>query len=469
MKKALSPGLYKWLALFTVSTGTFLGTMDSTMVNIAIPHFTQVFRVGPSVALWVALAFMLGSTGSMLTLGRAADVFGRKRVCVLGFLLVVVGLGLCALSQNIWQLIAFRVVQSIGAAMLVAVANAIITTAFPAEERGRAIGIAGIAVGAGLTSGPAIGGFLLDTLGWRAIFYVRLPFAIAALLLGVFVLREQGTGERRGHFDVKGALSLFLGLVSLLVGVNQGNTLGWTSPVVVACLAAGTGLFAAFIFIEMKVAQPVVALNLFRQRLFAVASASLAIVFVASRMANFVLPFLLIQALALAPLEAGLILMTTPLCMLLVSPLAGRLSDRIGSRLLTTAGLVAVSCGYFLVSRLGIDSSPHTIVLSLLLVGIGMGLFESPNSSSIMGSVPSRRLGTASAMIGTLRTVGQSTGIAIGGAIFAGSLTHHASGGVALASLAERQVVALAFHNTIVVAMVICACAALVAALRGRG
>lgn len=231
-------------------------------------------------------------------------------------------------------------------------------------------------------------------------------------------------------------------------------------------------MFAVFILVETKVAQPVVALNLFRRRLFATASASLAVVFIASRMTQFVLPFLLIQGLLLSPSKAGLFMMTLPLCMLLVSPLAGRLYDRIGSRMPTTAGLIAVAIGYFLVSKLGIDSTPRVIVPSLVLVGIGFGFFETPNSSSIMGSVSDRRLGTASAMIGTLRTVGQSAGLALGGAIFASGLTRYATqvaGNGVLASLAERQAVASAFHSTMMVAIVVCACAALVAMLRGRG
>jgi MFS family permease len=217
-----------------------------------------------------------------------------------------------------------------------------------------------------------------------------------------------------------------------------------------------------FVWVELRTAQPVVDLGLFRARLFASSGISLTVLFIASRMFQFVFPFFLLQGLEWSSSEAGLVMMSTPLTMLVVSPVAGRIYDKIGSQALASIGLVCVALAYFLLSGLAMDASIASIVPRLALLGFGFGLFESPNSGSILGAVPTRRLGTASAMIGTLRLVGQSTGLAIGGAVFAGGLAYHTI------DSPYAEAVSLAFRGTVVVSVAVCAFGALVSALRGR-
>jgi len=200
---------YKWLVLLTLSIGTFMVTLDSSIVNISLPRLTEVFNTEPSIVLWVTVAYLLVSVGLMLSIGKLGDLFGRKRVYISGLTLFTIGLVLCAISQSVVQLILARVVQAIGSAMVIALGNAIITTVFPAQERGKALGLLGAIVSTGLLSGPVIGGVLLDALDWRAIFYVRIPVGIIGLVMSWIFLREQERKNTDTRFDWGGAITLF--------------------------------------------------------------------------------------------------------------------------------------------------------------------------------------------------------------------------------------------------------------------
>jgi len=202
---------YKWLVLLSLSIGTFMSTLDASIVNISLPRLTEVFNTEPSIVLWVTVAYLLVSVGLMLSIGKLGDLFGRKRVYVSGLAIFTIGLVLCSLSQSVVQLILARVVQAIGSAMVIAVGNAIITAVFPAQERGKALGLMGAIVSTGLLSGPVVGGFLLDVLDWRAIFYVRIPVGIIGLVMGWMFLREQEKSSSGTRFDWGGAVTLFGG------------------------------------------------------------------------------------------------------------------------------------------------------------------------------------------------------------------------------------------------------------------
>ena len=218
--------------------------MDASIVNISLPALVDVFDTGLSTVIWVLLAYMLTIAGLMLPLGKAGDTLGRKRVYTLGFALFTLGLALCALSQNITQLIIFRVIQGVGAAMIVAIGTAIVTATFPPQERGKAIGIMGTAVGLGLLSGPALGGWFIDTFGWRSIFYLRLPVSILGMAMAWVILREDNSSKSSKGFDFWGATTLFIGLASLLFALNQGQPRGWSSPLVLGFGAVGIRVVA---------------------------------------------------------------------------------------------------------------------------------------------------------------------------------------------------------------------------------
>jgi EmrB/QacA subfamily drug resistance transporter len=466
-----SPGRYKWLALFTVSLGTFMATLDSSIVNIALPQLAEVFDTEPSVVLWVTVAYLLVSVGLTLTLGRLGDALGRKRIYVTGLVLFTVGLTLCSVSQSVVQLILARVVQATGLSMIVAVGNAIITAVFPDENRGKALGILGGIVSAGLLSGPALGGLLLDLFDWRALFYLRIPVSLIALAMAATKLREQPKDSSGFAFDWKGAATLFGGLSCFLLFVNLGGRMGFGEAPVLILGGGAAVLLAGFIRIERRAPHPILNLALFRNRLFAAGIVSMGAMFVAAAASTFLGPFYLIEGTGRTAAEAGLVFAVTPASGLIVGPLSGWLSDRIGYRVLCTLGAGFITAGLFLLSRLGMEASTADIVLRFVVLGVGIGMFSSPNNSSVMGSVPQERLSTASAMIATTRQTGMSSGMAIAGAIFTSREAFHATrlaGQGLSAGVIDSMALISGYQDSLTVAAIICSVAIVASWLRGR-
>ncbi len=470
MNKAEIRVPYKWKAMVAGALGALVSTMDMGMMRIALPRLGEVFEVGPNSVIWVQLIYLMVGTGMMLTIGKVADTFGRKRVFSLGLVVSSLGLLLCSLSQNFGQLLSARFVFAIGATMSIATVNAIITAAFPAKERGKALGIIGAVVSMGLLSGPAVGGILLDTLGWRSIFLLRLPLSVLGVVIAFLLLKEETLPEHRGRFDLVGAGIILLASPSLLFVLNRGQSLGWTSPLVLIMGIGGLLLLCLFIVAERRAVQPVLELKLFSSRLFSTASGSHVLLYMSTTAVDFTMPFYLIQSLSLPASEAGLLLVTVPAVRLVISPLSGRLSDRWGTRLLCGSGLVLIAAGIFLLRRFGIDTPVTDIVPVLVVVGLGMGLFIIPNTSAIMGTVSQERLGTAAAMVGLLRQLGMSIGLAIAGSLFASSSLSHATE-LAPRGLSSEAVLSLSTANgmqdTLLVALIFTAISFIISALRG--
>jgi EmrB/QacA subfamily drug resistance transporter len=259
----------KWLALITVAIGTYMSTLDSSIVNISFPRLTTVFHTDPSVVLWVSVAYLLVSVSLVFVFGKVGDVYGRKKVYAIGFGIFTIGLILCTLSQNIAQLIGARVIQGVGAAMTVAIGTAIVTAAFPPQERGKSLGIIGAVVSVGLLSGPVIGGVLVDALDWQSIFYITIPVALVGMVMAFTSLKEQKVETARYPFDWRGAVSLSIGLACLVLFFNIGGETSFGSWPVLALGVGCVTLITTFILIERKIEHPVLDLTLFRIRLFA--------------------------------------------------------------------------------------------------------------------------------------------------------------------------------------------------------
>ncbi len=461
----------KWVSFATVATGTVMGTMDSSIILISLPALTDVFHTSPSIVLWLTLAYNLVLTGTVLIMGRVADILGRKRVYSTGFIVFTAGLILSSLAQDVFQLIACRIFQAVGSAMLHSSANAIVTTIFPPKEKGKAMGILEAVAGAGLMAGPALGGMILDAFGWRAIFYLRIPISVIGSFAAWKLLKEMGSPEKNRGFDFRGAGLLFGGLSSLLFAVNQAQEKGWTSVFVLGFLAVGAAALAGFIRTEGRTPHPVVDLTLFRNRAFAAGNSMLILYHVGSAILLFTVPFFMIAAAGYSSSQAGLALMVFPMMLLLVAPLSGWLSDRIGSRLLTSVGLGLQCVGLFIVSRTGLDASLPDVVIRLALTGLGTGLFTTPAYNIILGSAPGNRLGTASAMIPTMRNVGGACGMAVGGAIFVSRKAYHLASSPAVLPVGSPENLAIAggFHDTLTVAALISATAVTVSVLTRGG
>lgn len=457
----------KWAVLAGVGLGNFIGPMDISSVNLALPSLALAFNVPPSVIVWVTLVNTLTIAGSALTLGRLGDTLGRRQVYIYSFVVFTLGLTLCSLAQNLPQLLAFRVVESVGAAVHIANARPILVSAFPPQERGRALGIAVSIVGLGIMVGPVLSGFMLEWLDWRAVFYMRIPLGLLALALAIIFVKEPKRTPSSESFDLLGALVLPGGLTGLLVGLNQGPSLGWGSPPVVGLVSLGLLLLSFFFVVELRVAHPILELRLFRNRLFAASCASFFFYFASGVVVDFLLPFYLIRGLALPFSRAGFLAALAPLMMLTLSPLSGWLSDRVESRLICTAGLLGLGAGVFFLSLQDPSATLVTLVAALVVLGIGQAVFQSPNQSCVLGSVPSDRLGTASAVIATMRTVSSSCALALASALFTSRQLFYAS---ALSGSANGNLaVVKGVQETLLLALALVALGVLVSSLRGKG
>jgi EmrB/QacA subfamily drug resistance transporter len=415
------PGLRRAGVVATLGVGIYLAALDISIVNAVLPVVADAFRTDLSAIQWVATVYLLVQSALLLAVGRLGDLWGHKTVYLLGLAVFVLSSAACGLATATPFLVAGRAIQAIGASMIFANLAVIMLHVFPPEQRGRAVGIQATIVYVGLATGAPLGGWLTELLGWQSVFLVNVPIGVIALLLGLRVAPSDPPVERHEPFDLVGSAVYVLGLALLLLGLNQGHAWGWISTATVGCLLLGAGLLAGWVAIELRVPSPMIDLSLFRQRAFSapVVSALLNYVAVSS---TFLLPFALIQGRGLSPAQTGLILTCQPIIMAMTASISGSLSDRIGSRAPATLGMLILSIGLFLLSRLDASTSVGLIAVMLLITGLGIGLFTSPNSSAILGAVPPQRRGVANGVLGTARTLGMVLGIGVAGAVYTTTL-----------------------------------------------
>ncbi|MGD9890653.1 MAG: MFS transporter [Dehalococcoidia bacterium] len=415
----------KWRVLVAIAFGTYVATMDFSIVNIALPTLSREFDASPDTVIWATLIFSLTATSLTLTAGRVGDLFGRRRVYLTGWIIFTIGMAGVGFTQSIGQLITLRAVQAIGMSMVVANGTAIVVDAFPASERGRALGGTNAAVGAGLMSGPILGGVILSLLDWRAIFYLRVPLGIAVFLMVLLVVRERSSIAAGRRMDIAGALTLFGALGGTILAMNRGVAWGWTSPAILGLFAIGVISLVAFIRIEGRSPGPIISLALFRIRTFSLSALSLMLNFVGQSAVTFLMPFYLIQVLDYSTAHAGLVIVTIPVLMLALAPLSGYVADRFGFRYQQALGSALVTLGLLSLTTLAADTPMAAIMARMALIGLGSAIFQSPNSSAIMGSVPPQQLGTASASVATSRNIGNATGLALMGTIVVAVASSH--------------------------------------------
>ncbi len=471
----------KWVVLGIVAIGVFMATLNSSIVNISLPTIALYFGIPLSGAIeWVVIAYLMATAAILLTAGRLADMVGKKAVWAAGLVVFTGGSALCGAAPTLWFLIAARAVQGLGGALLMAVAPAMLSTAFPKGERGRALGLNAVIVSLGISVGPTLGGFITEYFTWRWIFYVNLPVGIVGLALTLKVLTEPLRRDR-GRFDPLGAALLAVGLACLTGALSFGEELGWASVPIMVSLAVGVVALAVLPFIELRVPNPIIVFTMLRNRVFASAIVSLVLSFLALFAVSFMMPFYLEELHGFQTEEAGLLLTPLPIMLALVAPLSGFLADRIGTRWLAASGLTVGCLGLVLISTLDAHSSIWDIVWRLALIGVGQGLFQSPNNSALLGAAPPKQEGSASGFLATARVMGQSLSIALAGAIFTG--LGGASAGQALVSMQQgastsqggpagaqalQDTFVNSFHVTFLVCAGIAAIGIFTALVRGR-
>ncbi|MDI6901008.1 MAG: MFS transporter [Anaerosomatales bacterium] len=415
---ALSADRTRWWVLGTVGVGTFMSALDASIVNVALPVIREELGTSVATVEWVVTVYLLVVSATLLGFGRIADVRGLRFTYLLGFGVFISGSVLAGVSPGVGWLVASRALQAIGAAMLYASAPAILTTTFPAEERGRALGLQATMTYLGLTVGPPLGGLLVDAVTWRAIFYINVPVGLAAVLLAWRFVPKRAGGRSGEPFDARGAVLFASGLVALMVALNQGHAWGWTSAPVLSLVALSLLLFSAFVRLQRRTTHPMLDLRLFSARTFSAATAAALLNYVAVYSLIFLMPFYLIQGRGLAPGTAGLVLMAQSAVMAMVAPLSGTLSDRIGPRVPATMGLAVFSAAIIGLSLLDSDAPIAAVVVALACAGLGTGLFTSPNNSALMGAAPRDRQGIAAGVLAEARNVGMVLGVGLAGAVF---------------------------------------------------
>ena len=399
---------YRWWVLSCTSLGMLLATINSGTLIIALPDLERELHTSLLTLVWVILAYMIASTVLVLSAGRLSDLFGRKRAYVAGFVvfgLASLGAGFAADGM---QLILWRIAQGVGGAFLFANAAALVTDAFPRDQLGLAMGTNTMVAAIGLVLGPVLGGALV-TVGWQWVFWFNVPLALAGSIWGGLVLHELAKRDEARGLDPLGTLTFLVGLTGLVLGVSRGGLSGWNDPVVIVSLGAAIVLLPLFVVIEGRTTAPMLDLSIFRNRMFAAATAAAFINGLSRFALLFVFVFYFQGAQGDDPLTAGIKLTPMAIGMLIASPLAGLWADRRGSRMLAALGMVVSALALAGMTTLEPHSPYWQSTVWLLLVGIGSGMFNSPNTAAMMGTVPAHRRGIAAGA----RTMLQNTGAVI--------------------------------------------------------
>ncbi|HUW66376.1 MAG TPA: MFS transporter [Spirochaetia bacterium] len=413
---------YKWMVLSVTTLGALLAAIDSSIVILALPSIMTDLSTNLVTAIWVLIGYILMNTVFLITFGRLADLFGRVRMYNLGFLVFTGGSVLCAFARTGPELVVFRLLQGVGGAMLMANGMALITEAFPPRERGRAMGINAITWALGNIIGPVLGGLILGVASWRFIFLINLPVGLAGTVWGFLALHEMEKTLLKEKVDLPGAALFSLAITALLLVLTQSIGWGWFSPPIIGLTALFLAAGAAFWFWERGNSQPVLDLKLFQSRVFSFSTFAAVLQSLAMFSVLFLMVFYLQGVKGESPIRAALAILPMPVVQSVLGPVGGYVSDLRGARWPATAGLVLQGLATFVLSFLTPLSGYAPFLTGIILMGLGGGLFWSPNTSAVMGAAPRLRLGVASATLATLRQCGMVVSFALALAVAAASM-----------------------------------------------
>jgi EmrB/QacA subfamily drug resistance transporter len=466
----LTPRLQR-LALLNVCLGQFMSALDSRSVNVALPTLSLYFNASMAYVQWVPLAYQLTIVGLVLSMARLGDKLGRKKIYTLGFVLLGVGSAACGLSPQLWHIIGFRVVEAVGGALVLANGRAIASSLYANEGRGRALGMMSMSFHLGYITGPSVGGFLVDTIGWRWIFFMNLPVAIAASLMAWKILPETVTERRDYSLDPLGMITLLSMVVSLVVGLQQVARSG-LSPLSLGLFGASALSFYLLLHFERRSPAPLLDLSLFKVRLLTAGILSHFFVAITHTSTFFLLPFYLQGILRFTPTQVGFTVIFFSLVIVFLAPVGGWLADRLGSRMLCTVGSVLTTLSMLGFARLGAGTSQIEAMIPLLLLGLGWSLFQSPNLSGMFNAVESRYVGAVSGLSLTSANIANAMGVAVGSVLFLRWLNYYGFAESVVPPYTEwgkaQEIFVASFQSSWTVIAGLAAVAIVTSAMRGK-
>jgi len=462
---------YKWLALSCTTLGALLSVLNSSTLTVALPVISRDLHSSLEIIMWTLMIYMLAITVLVPSIGRFADIIGRKKLYVSGFAIFTCSSLLCGIINSGGQLVAARFVQAVGGSLMLATSTAIVTDAFPATQLGTALGINVMVISAGAVIGPILGG-ILTAWNWRWLFFFNFPLGIIGTVWAWFQLRETVKLPRGQHFDWQGTMLFTISLSLFLVALTFGDMVGWLSPFIILGLLVGILLMVAFIYIENKVDQPMLDLSLFKKRILAAAYISNFLNGIARGAVTILMIFFFQIIWGKTPLEAGIMLTPFALAMMVIAPISGRLSDRYGSRELSSLGLAVSAIGLLGLTQLQYSTPVGMIMLWMVLMGLGSGFFFSPNTNAIMGSVAPERRGIAAGTRTMMNNAGMLVSMAMGLALITSSMSPTALQGLLTHTQVGSQGVVVSgfitgLHRAFWLSFIVSIAAVLASLLRG--
>lgn len=417
----------RWLILFITVLFPFMATLDTSIVTVALPVLSNQLNISSSGITWIVTANLIVMGASILFFGKLGDIKGRTTVFQAGVVLFTIGSYCSGLSTNFNTLIVSRIIQALGSAATLANSHAIITRTFPKEDRGKALGINGAFVALGTLSGPSLGGLILSIADWKYIFWINVPIGILIFIMGFLIYPTER--KTKSRIDIPGTFLFGLSVGSFFIGIQEGQNLGYLSPIILTCFLIFIITFLLFIKLQKKQASPLLDLNIFNNKWFSISIFCSFTSYMAISCYNLLQPFYLQRVLQMSPATAGLIMTIYPLLIVIVSPLSGYLSDRFAGEKFTIIGLGLTCLGLFLMSHLTLLTPLVIIILYVSIMAIGNGFFQSPNNAIVMSSLTTKDYGIGGSVNALARTIGQTTGIAVSNSLlYAGmsmQLKHH--------------------------------------------
>lgn len=414
----------RWRILPVVLLGPFMATLDSSIVNVALPNMARRLSVGINTIQWVVTSYLIVISALVLIFGRIADIIGKATVFQYGFVIFSLGSLLCGISKTVEFLIFSRIIQAIGAAMTMSSNQGLIAAIFPLNERGRALGLSATTVALGTMLGPPLGGIMVEIFNWESIFIINVPIGIVAFFLGRKMLPKEEKKENTTDFDSKGAILFIFFVVSLFWAMLSGEKLGWKNKYIIISFIIASTSFITFYFVEIREKSPMLDFSMFHNKLFNVSIFCAFVSFLVIFCYNIIHPFYLQYIMNISPARAGILMMVYPISAGIIAPISGYISDKLGSEILTFFGLLITTIGLVLLGYLNTSSTYFDIVIRIAILGSGNGLFQSPNNAIVMSLVHKSKLGIAGSINALVRNMGMVFGIAFSVALLYNRMSH---------------------------------------------